>query len=95
MSDLQLWAVSTAIVVLLGMVGYFWKRSKNLEDSAIVATVKSVHKSVDKLSTSIDKLSERSDLAFKEGEHRMDEQDREIERIKTRCGIFHGITGEP
>ena len=88
--EIQFWLITTTIIALIGLVGFFWRRSKSLEDTAVVTAIKGMHGTVEDTKESIKQLSIRTDLAFRAGEKRMDDMSHDITEIQTRCNIFHG-----
>jgi len=75
------------IVALIGVVTFFWKRSKSQEAKAWQGAVEGIKEGLHDVRDSIDKSVERFEQTFKEVFGRLGAAEKEISHIKGRCEL--------
>ena len=88
MEDSLIYYMVTFLIALLASVAkYYHGKAEKAEKSQIVETAEGIKRSVDSLSTSVNRLATDTARAFEKGERRMDSIEGDVSRLKTRISV--------
>jgi hypothetical protein len=73
--------------MLIGLVGYFYRKADNAEKSVMKATADHIKESVDELSRTIRENTEENKQLFAQNEHRFALVEQRVTKIETLCNL--------